>query len=473
MSILKGDLLRSRAQELYQKQQKAVLEGCFLEIETRRKALKSLETAIMDHERQLVEALIEDFNKPELEIMETEFSLVLSDLRHTLKHLKKWARPQRVASPIHQILCRSRIYKEPFGMALIMAPWNYPFQLLMIPAIAALAAGNAVFLRPSTRSLRTAEVVASIFKAALPEEQAAVLLCDSSDADFLLDYKWDIIFFTGSPRIGKVLYQKAAAHLTPVILELGGKSPAVVCADCNVKATAQKIAWAKTLNAGQTCVSPDYVILHESVKEHFLTELEAAFRNISCETSYYDRQPHIISDSPYNRLKDMVKEAQERGARVIECGTSQPDSRFLAPHIIDLTDRGEGLRCMTEEIFGPVLPIVTYKEESEIQEIVSLNPHPLAFYLFSQNLSWARKQMARFSYGGGCINEAVIQLANPNLPFGGVGKSGLGVYHGEFGFNTFSHSKGVVEKRIGFDWPFLHRPYTKAKTSLIRFFLNG
>ncbi|MDY3939918.1 MAG: aldehyde dehydrogenase family protein [Spirochaetia bacterium] len=466
-----GDL-RSEIDRIYAIQKSATERGAFLDIHKRYAALKALEKSIRNHEKDLIDALIADFNKPELEIIETELAFVLSDLKHTIRHLKRWARPQKVKVPLYQVLNSGYIYKEPFGMALIMAPWNYPFQLILLPALAAIAAGNAVFLRPSTKTRHTAEVTAAIFREALDEEQAYVLLCSSREADLLLDYKWDFIFFTGSRSVGTAVYEKAARHLTPVILELGGKSPAIVMHDADLRFAARKIAWAKMLNAGQTCVSPDYVIVHQSVKERFLALLADEFRKSFRETDEYDRLPHVISESAFRRLSAMVDEARAAGNRVIECGDSLSEIKLMAPHLIDIGNFRSDLECLKEEIFGPVLPVVGYTTEDEMEAVIAENSHPLALYLFSGSIRKARRMMSRFSYGCGCINEAVIQLANPYLPFGGVGSSGLGFYHGKFGFNAFSHRKGVVEKRWGIDWPFLYRPYTERKTSAIRFFLD-
>lgn len=464
--------LRSEIDRIYAKQKAATERGAFLDVHKRYTTLKALEKSIRNHEQDLINALIADFNKPELEIIETELAFVLSDLKHTIRHLKRWARPQKVKVPLYQILNSGYIYKEPFGMALIMAPWNYPFQLILLPALAALAAGNAVFLRPSTKTRHTAEVTAAIFREAVDEEQAYVLLCSSREADLLLDYKWDFIFFTGSRSVGTAVYEKAARHLTPVILELGGKSPAIVTRDADLHFAARKTTWAKMLNAGQTCVSPDYLIVHQSVKERLIALLADEFRKSFRETNEYDRLPHVISDDSFRRLSAMVDEARAAGNRVIECGTSSPEIRLMAPCLIDISQFDAGLECLREEIFGPVLPIVGYQSDEELEAIIARNAHPLALYLFSGNIRKARRMMNRFSYGGGCINEAVIQLANPYLPFGGVGSSGLGFYHGKFGFNAFSHRKGVIEKRWGIDWPFLYRPYTERKASAIRFFLD-
>lgn len=464
--------LRREIGRVYAKQKAAVAAGRFLNIEKRLSSLKALEQSIRRHEKDLIEALIADFNKPELEIIETELAFVLSDLRHTLRHLKRWARPQRVRVPLYQILNAGRIYKEPFGMALIMAPWNYPFQLILLPALAAIAAGNAVFLRPSMKTKRTAEVTAAIFREAVEEEQAYVLLCSSREADLLLDYRWDFLFFTGSRSVGTAVYEKAARHLTPVILELGGKSPAVVTEDADLRFAARKIAWAKMLNAGQTCVAPDYAVVHKSVKDRFLPLLAAELRKSFRETSEYDRLTRLISREAFLRLSAMVEEARLAGFPVTVCGESDPEIRLMAPHVIEFKEYNDRFSCLKEEIFGPVLPVLEYETVEDLEAVTAANPHPLAFYLFSRNMRRARKLMNRFSYGGGCINEAVIQLANPYLPFGGVGSSGLGFYHGKFGFNAFSHRKGVAEKRWGLDWPFLYRPYTKKKASIIRLFLD-
>ena len=466
------EMLRQEIAGVYAKQKKTLADGSFLPPQKRIEALKKLEASIRRHEKELIQAMIDDFNKPELEIVETETALVLSELKHTIRRLKRWARPKRVKTPIHQLFTTSRIYKEPYGTVLIMSPWNYPFQLLVMPALSALAAGNTVILRPSTQTRRTAEVTASIFKEALPPELAYVVLCDSSKADVLLEFQWDFLFFTGSRAVGISIYQKAAENLTPAILELGGKSPFIVTENADLKFAAQKLVWGKMLNAGQTCVAPDYVIAHQSVKDRFLVFVNEEFKKRFRQTDSDDRLPHLISERAYNRLRNMIEEAQNAGCAVTACGEHRPQERLLAPVTVDVKDASADLECLKEEIFGPVLPVLSYGTVEELERIVGRNPQPLAFYLFSKNKKETAAIINRFKFGGGCINEVIIHLANPHLPFGGVGNSGIGFYHGRLGFEAFSHSKGVVEKRLSVDWPFIYRPYTKTKTAVIRFFLD-
>ena len=341
-----------------------------------------------------------------------------------------------------------------------------------MPALSALAAGNTVILRPSTQTRRTAEVTASIFKEALPPELAYVVLCDSSKADVLLEFQWDFLFFTGSRAVGISIYQKVAENLTPAILELGGKSPFIVTENADLKFAAQKLVWGKMLNAGQTCVAPDYVIAHQSVKDRFLAFVNEEFKKRFRQTDSDDRLPHLISDRAYNRLLKMIEEAEKAGCTVTVCGGHRPQERLMAPVTIDINDASTDLECLKEEIFGPVLPVLSYGTVEELERIVGRNPQPLAFYLFSKNKKETAAIINRFKFGGGCINEVIIHLANPHLPFGGVGNSGIGFYHGRLGFEAFSHSKGVVEKRLSVDWPFIYRPYTKTKTAIIRFFLD-
>ena len=477
------EMLRQEIAGVYAKQKKTLADGSFLPPQKRIEALKKLEASIRRHEKELIQAMIDDFNKPELEIVETETALVLSELKHTIRRLKRWARPKRVKTPIHQLFTTSRIYKEPYGTVLIMSPWNYPFQLLMMPALSALAAGNTVVLRPSTQTRRTAEVTAAIFKEALPPELAYVVLCDSSKADVLLEFQWDFLFFTGSRAVGISIYQKVAENLTPAILELGGKSPFIVTENADLKFAAQKLVWGKMLNAGQTCVAPDYVIAHQSVKDRFLAFVNEEFKKRFRQTDSDDRLPHLISDRAYNRLLKMIEEAEKAGCTVTVCGGHRPQERLMAPVTIDINDASTDLECLKEEIFGPVLPVLPYETVGDLEQIIGRNPQPLAFYLFSKRqplafylFSKSKKEtdalVSRFKFGGGCVNEVIIHLANPHLPFGGVGNSGIGFYHGRLGFEAFSHSKGVVEKRLSVDWPFIYRPYTKTKTAVIRFFLD-
>lgn len=466
------EALRQEIAEVYAKQKKTLADGSFFPPKKRIEALKKLEASVRRHEKELIQAMIDDFNKPELEIVETETALVLSELKHTIRHLRRWARPKRVQTPIHQIFTTSRIYREPYGTVLVMSPWNYPFQLLMMPALSALAAGNTVVLRPSTQTRRTAEVTAEIFKEALPPELAYVVLCDSSKADVLLEFQWDFLFFTGSRAVGISIYQKVAENLTPAILELGGKSPFIVTENADLKFAAQKLVWGKMLNAGQTCVAPDYVIAHQSVKDRFLAFVNEEFKKRFRQTDSDDRLPHLISDRAYNRLLKMIEEAEKAGCTVTVCGDHRPQERLMAPVTIDINDASTDLECLKEEIFGPVLPVLPYETLGDLERIIGRNPQPLAFYLFSKSKKETDTLVSRFKFGGGCVNEVIIHLANPHLPFGGVGNSGIGFYHGRLGFEAFSHIKGVVEKRLSVDWPFIYRPYTKTKTAIIRFFLD-
>ena len=448
------EALRQEIAEVYAKQKKTLADGSFFPPKKRIEALKKLEASVRRHEKELIQAMIDDFNKPELEIVETETALVLSELKHTIRHLRRWARPKRVQTPIHQIFTTGRIYREPYGTVLVMSPWNYPFQLLMMPALSALAAGNTVVLRPSTQTRRTAEVTAEIFKEALPPELAYVVLCDSSKADVLLEFQWDFLFFTGSRAVGISIYQKVAGNLTPAILELGGKSPFIVTENADLKFAAQKLVWGKMLNAGQTCVAPDYVIAHQSVKDRFLAFVNEEFKKRFRQTDSDDRLPHLISDRAYNRLRNMIEEAQNAGCAVTACGEHRPQERLLAPVTVDINDASTDLECLKEEIFGPVLPVLPYETVGDLEQIIGRNPQPLAFYLFSKSKKETDALVSRFKL------------------FGGVGNSGIGFYHGRLGFEAFSHSKGVVEKRLSVDWPFIYRPYTKTKTAIIRFFLD-
>ncbi|MCX6249435.1 MAG: aldehyde dehydrogenase [Bacteroidetes bacterium] len=424
--------------------------------------LKILKTAILAYEEKLYEALWEDLHKSRFEAYASEIGIVLSEIRIHLKNLKRWAKPTRVATnQLVHFWSTSRIVREPLGSVLIIAPWNYPFQLLINPLVGAISAGNCAVLKPSQYTPRTAEVLVEMVKEYFSTDYIAIFQGGRMANQALLEQKWDFIFFTGSPDIGKVVMEAAAKHLTPFSLELGGKSPCIVDEDANIKVAAARIVWGKFINAGQTCIAPDYIFVHSSVKTKFL---ELMTDNI---TRYFGDYPERSKD--FGRIATVPK--TERLAKFLENvkpyagGEFNIAERYIAPTILD--NPGFDHPLMQEEIFGPILPVFEFTDLSEPINYVNSHPKPLAFYYFSENVAKQKEILKKTSSGGGCINDVLMHIANDKLPFGGVGNSGTGRYHGKFSFDTFSNHRSILKKATFYDAPVRYAPYRK-KWSLVK-----
>ena len=431
----------------------------------RKEILTLLLNAVIVHENEIVSALKADFNKPEFETVVTETSYVISDLKYTIKNISNWAKPERVFPFILNIPSSDTIYKEPYGKVLVIAPWNYPFQLALCPVIAAVAAGNQVVLKPSELTPNTAAIIQKIIAAIFPINHVEVIQGDAEVATQLLAQRWDYIFFTGSVAVGKIVAKAAAANLTPVTLELGGKNPCIVDETANLQLAAKRIVWGKFINAGQTCIAPDYILVHQKSKNKFIEFLKAEI------TTAYGENPEIspdfariITTKNWTRLVKMIDET-----KIIFGGKYNNETNYLAPTLIEENNL-ESL-IMKDEIFGPLLPILTYTDESEIEAIITKYEKPLGFYIFSERKKFCYAIIAKYSFGGGCINDTMIHFSNKKLPFGGVGHSGIGAYHGKLSFDIFSHHKGVVKKATWIDLPLRYTPY-KGKLASVKKILN-
>lgn len=435
-------------------------------ISTRKEALVKLMDEIIRCENEIIQALYEDFKKPPFESIATETSYIISELKNTIKNIEKWARIKNVTPSILNFPSTDYIVKEPYGEVLIIAPWNYPFQLAMGPLIAAVAAGNQVTLKPSELTPKTAAVILKIAEKVFPNQHVKVIEGGVEVTQKLLAQRWDYIFFTGSVAVGKIVAKAAAEHLTPITLELGGKNPCIIDETANLKLAAKRIVWGKFLNAGQTCIAPDYILIQEEMKSHFVDFMKNEITNA------YGEKPkdspdfaRIVNEKNWHRLVSMIEPE-----KIISGGETDIEDYYIAPTLIEENNLDSLL--MQEEIFGPLLPIITYKDEEEIDKVISRYEKPLALYVFTDDKKFARKIILEHSFGGGCVNDTVIHFANKRLPFGGVGHSGIGAYHGQLSFDTFSHHKGIVKKANWLDLNLRYAPYTNSKISTLRKLLN-
>ena len=416
-------------------------------------ALDRLERAILAHEDRLTRALQLDFRKCAFETYVTELGLVLAELRLHRRKLRAWARPERVPGVLVNFPSTNHLQREPFGVSLIIAPWNYPFQLLMNPAVGALSAGNCAVLKPAENTPHTSAAIRDLIRETFPPEHVTVVEGGTAENQALLDERFDHIFFTGSPALGRIVMEKAARHLTPVCLELGGKSPCIVDADADLAVAGQRIAWGKAVNAGQTCVAPDYVLVHQAVKAPLVAALKQAFRRMYGDDPRASPDyPRIINDAHTQRLLRLRQDGN-----VLHGGASDAAERYLEPTLIDGVGPGDPI--MEEEIFGPLLPILTYATLEEAIAFVNARPKPLALYFFSASRQRQDLVLGRTSSGGACINDTLIQFANHHLPFGGVGNSGMGGCHGWHSFDTFSHRRAVLRRPTWLDLPLRYAPY--------------
>ncbi len=434
--------------QLIQKQREFYLLGKTKNVSYRIETLNLIRKLIKNNEQELMEALKEDLNKTEFDSYLTEIGVILQEIQFTLKHIEKWVKPRKVKSSLAQLGSNSYIYPEPYGVALIIAPWNYPFQLAVGPLIGAIAAGNCAILKPSELTPRTSALLLKLIQNHFPEEYIAVVEGGVEASTALLKEKFDYIFFTGSVPVGKVIMESAAKHLTPVTLELGGKSPCIVHKDANLKFAAKRIAWGKFMNAGQTCVAPDYLFVHIQIKDEFLRLLEDAIKQLYSEDAIGSGNfTRIVSESHFNRLEAFLK----NGKTAIG-GKHDKTKLSIEPTV--LTDISWDDEVMQNEIFGPILPVLEYDDIKNVINLINDRPKPLALYIFSESEGVQQQILANISFGGGCINDTVYHLSSPYLPFGGVGESGIGAYHGQGSFDVFSHEKSILKQTTRFDLPF-------------------
>ncbi len=446
------------------------MKDCFRTHQTkdigfRLNALMKLGDAIRKHERSITEALAADLNKSEFEAFASEIGIVLKEISFVRKRLRRWAKPRKVRTPLTHIGSRSAIHSEPYGVVLIIAPWNFPFQLAIAPLVGAIAAGNCAVVKPSELTPHTSEAIAAMIRETFPEEYIMVVQGGADASQALLDIDIDYIFFTGGTSVGKVVMEAAARHLTPVTLELGGKSPCIVHEDARLDLAAKRIAWGKFMNAGQTCVAPDYVYVHQSVQEAFLSRLKEAIGQLygasPLTSGNYTR---IVSEKHFERLARLL----ENGRTAVGGGCDR-DGRLIEPTV--LTEVAPDAAVMRDEIFGPILPILTYTDLDDVVSAINDRPKPLALYVFTESKEVQRRVLGRTSFGGGCVNDTVYHFTSPYLPFGGVGPSGMGAYHGRSSFELFSHRKSVLKQTTLFDIPFRY-PHRKNGLKTIKRFLK-
>jgi len=450
---------------ILENQRRFFATGKTLDIAYRIAILKKLRSLIIEYEQEITDALWKDFHKPEFEVIATESRFVLKELNHTISRLKGWSRKRRVRTPIVHFLSHSYITPQPYGQVLVLSPWNFPFQLAFMPLIGALAAGNCVVLKVSQQVPAISKVIEEILSF-LPGDLVAYVYGDHNVSDQLLDYKFDYIFFTGSPRIGKHVMQKAAVNLTPFSLELGGKNPCVVTADARLDFAAKRIAWGKLINCGQTCVSPDYLLIDKKVKDRFLELITQEIRNFYGDDPVESNDFARVINSPgVKRLEALIKTG-----KIITGGVTNEETNYVSPTII--VDVKPHDAIMQEEIFGPVLPVLDFENIEEIYHVIDMNPKPLATYIFSTNNKTIRQFMQRTQSGSACINETVMQIASPYLPYGGIGSSGIGRYHGKKSFETFSNMRSVLVKSNLLDIWLRYPPYSKFKTKIVSFLMK-
>ena len=449
---------------IVESQRKYFNTGATRPVEYRLDALKKLRSALVANERAILDALKADLNKPDMESYMTEVGMVLDELRYHIGHLPVWAKTRRARTPLAQFHSKSYIIPEPFGVALIIAPWNYPLQLSLEPLVGAISAGNCAVIKPSAYAPATSRAIAELIESIFPKEYIAVIEGGRQENSALLSQKFDYIFFTGSMEVGRVVMEAAAGNLTPITLELGGKSPVIVDKSANIKLAARRVAFGKVINAGQTCVAPDYLLIHQDVRDAFVAQFREALKLFFSDGDMTD-MPVIINEKHYKRVCELMS-----GEKVAIGGGVDAQRRFIEPTV--LIDVAPESPIMHEEIFGPVLPVLTYTTIEEAIDFVNARKKPLALYVFTDDKKVGDAVLARTSSGGGCWNDTIIHLATPHMGFGGVGDSGMGSYHGKLSFDTFTHYKSVVRKSNFLDLPLRYRPYTKKKYDAIRQFLK-
>lgn len=452
---------------IVQKQRQFFATGATRSVSARLLVLRQLYDAILDHEQEILDALHTDLGKASMEGYMTEIGITLKELGHTMKHLPRWVKPKGRGTWLANMPAKSFIISEPYGVALVMSPWNYPFMLCMVPMIGAVAAGNCCVVKPSAYAPATSAVVRKVIEAACPREWVAVVEGGRAENNALLDIRFDYIFFTGGTKVGREVMEKAAKHLTPVTLELGGKSPVIIDDSADLKAAAKRIAFGKLINCGQTCVAPDYVLIDKRVEERFAQYLVDAIEEL------YGPDPIsspdygcIINEKHYNRLIELIDIR-----KTYYGGVTDPARLKLSPTVLRGVTAEDAV--MQEEIFGPILPIIPVETMAEAESFITAREKPLALYLFTKRKPVEERFLQYVSFGGGCVNDTIMHIASSELPFGGVGSSGMGAYHGEESFRTFSHQKSILKKPAGMDLPLRYPPYkSKLIEKAVRFFLR-
>lgn len=433
------------------------------EVGFRVQQLKNLKKAIKEQETALNEAIYTDFKKSTFDTFTTELALLYSDIEEAVSKVQKWSKRKRVKTNLLNFPSKSYIYPEPLGTCLVIGAWNYPIQLSFAPVIAAIAAGNTVVLKPSEIPSKTSKVIAQIVNDNFKASFFHVVEGGVETTTQLLDLKWDKIFFTGSVNVGRIVYKAAAQYLTPVTLELGGKSPAIVTKSCNLDVTVNRIVWGKFLNAGQTCIAPDYVMVEESIKDEFLEKLKCRILEMKYAFEN-DNYVQIINEKNYQRLESLLDD------KIFYAGAFDKAKRYFPPVVMNNVSFDD--KVMQDEIFGPILPVISYHKLSQAINSIKKLPKPLSCYVFTGEKSVKTRIIDEISFGGGAVNDAVMHIANSHLPFGGVGNSGIGNYHGKAGFDAFSHMKSVLDKATWLDPSVKYPPYTKKKLKIIRWMMK-
>lgn len=439
-----------RIGEIRAKQESYFRSGATLDVRTRKANLVAFEKAVLKWEKPLCEALWKDLHKSYEESYIAEVSILLGEIRTHIRNIGKWTRPQRRPTPMKLFPSRSKIISEPLGTALIISPWNYPVQLLLTPLVGVISSGCTAVLKPSPYVPEVSDVIEKIIRDTFPEEYVAVVQGDRDVNTALLEQRWDMIFFTGSPSFGRAVMAAAAKNLTPVVLELGGKSPCIIDKDADIEVAAKRVAWGKSLNAGQTCIAPDYLMLHKNIKDKFLSELEKAFGELlGDDPQKSEHFVRIVNDAAFERLKGYLADGE-----VVFGGKTDKDERYFSPTVLDHVSPDSPV--MQEEIFGPIFPVQTFSSLDEVIRFVSMREKPLALYYFG---SQGDKVLKHTTSGGSCINDVIMHIANENVPFGGVGMSGMGSYHHKRTFDVFTHYRSVISTPTWIDLPFRYMPY--------------
>ena len=459
-------MTETEIRQIVENQRTYFYTGATLPLSHRIEALKKIQSYILTHEAEIGKAIRKDLGKSDFESYMCETGLVLSEITYMLKHIRSFAKEENVLTPLAQFHSRSFKKPSPYGVALIMSPWNYPFLLTIDPLIDALAAGNTVVLKPSAYSPYTSAVIQSMIEECFDKRYVAVITGRRAENTCLLNEHFDYIFFTGSQTVGKEVMRHAAAHLTPVTLELGGKSPCIVEESANIKLAARRIVFGKYLNCGQTCVAPDYIYCDRKIKDQLLAEIKRQIkRQFRSEPLTNKNYGKIINEKHFDRITKLID-----SSKVVFGGKCDRTTLKIEPTVMDHVTFDDAV--MQEEIFGPILPILTYDSLDQAIHKINSMPHPLALYVFTSDKTAARKVTARCGFGGGCINDTIIHLATSEMGFGGFGESGMGSYHGKDGFRTFSHYKSIVDKKTWLDLPMRYQPYRKVNEKLIHLFLK-
>lgn len=439
-----------RIGEIRAKQESYFRSGATLDVRTRKANLVAFEKAVLKWEKPLCEALWKDLHKSYEESYIAEISILLGEIRTHIRNIGKWTRPQRRPTPMKLFPSRSKIISEPLGTALIISPWNYPVQLLLTPLVGVISSGCTAVLKPSPYVPEVSDVIEKMIRDTFPEEYVAVVQGDRDVNTALLEQRWDMIFFTGSPSFGRAVMAAAAKNLTPVVLELGGKSPCIIDKDADIEVAAKRVAWGKSLNAGQTCIAPDYLMLHKNIKDKFLSELEKAFRELlGDDPQKSEHFVRIVNDAAFERLEGYLADGE-----VVFGGKTDKSERYFSPTVLDHVSPDSPV--MQEEIFGPIFPVRTFSSLDDVVRFVSMREKPLALYYFG---SQGDKVLKHTTSGGSCINDVIMHIANENVPFGGVGMSGMGSYHHKRTFDVFTHYRSVISTPTWIDLPFRYMPY--------------